>query len=60
MELKHSGLEPTSDGPEQFFTGKVRVAPLFAGSEPSRISRASVTYDKSARSACHTHPSGQT
>ena len=60
MEVKHSTSEPTSDGPEQFFSGKVRVAPLFTGGDPSRMSCACVTFDPSARSAWHTHPCGQT
>jgi quercetin dioxygenase-like cupin family protein len=60
MEVKHSSSEPTSDGPEQFFSGKVRVAPLFTGGDPSRMSCACVTFDPSARSAWHTHPCGQT
>jgi len=60
MEVKHSSSEPTSDGPEQFFTGKVHVAPLFTGGDPSRMSCGCVAFDPSARSAWHTHPCGQT
>jgi quercetin dioxygenase-like cupin family protein len=60
MEVKHSSSEPTSDGSEQYFSGKVRVAPLFAGREPSRMSCACVSFHPSARSAWHTHPCGQT
>jgi len=60
MELKHSLSEPTSKGPEQFFSGTVRVAPLFTASDPARMSCACVTFDPSARSAWHTHPLGQT
>jgi len=60
MDVKHSMSEPTSAGPEQFFSGKVRVAPLFTGDDPSRVSCACVTFDPSARSAWHTHPCGQT
>jgi quercetin dioxygenase-like cupin family protein len=60
MEVKHSGSEPTSTGPEQWFTGTVRVAPLFTGADPSRMSCACVSFDPGARSAWHTHPCGQT
>ena len=60
MEVKHSTTEPTSDGPEQWFSGHVRVAPLFSGSDPSRMSCACVSFDQNARSAWHTHPCGQT
>ena len=60
MEVKHSASEPANDGPEQWFTGHVRVAPLFTGSRPSRMSCACVSFDPGARSAWHTHPCGQT
>jgi quercetin dioxygenase-like cupin family protein len=60
MEVEHGGSEPTSIGPEQWFTGTVRVAPLFTGADPSRMSCACVSFDPSARSAWHTHPCGQT
>jgi len=60
MEVKHSASEPASDGPEEWFTGRVRVARLFTGAPPSRISCACVSFDPGARSAWHTHPCGQT
>jgi len=60
MEVKHTASAPASPGPEQFFTGKVQVAPLFAGDAPARMTCACVTFDKRARSAWHTHPLGQT
>jgi quercetin dioxygenase-like cupin family protein len=60
MQIKHSASEPTSSGPEEFFSGTVHVAPLFTGADPSRMSCACVTFDPSARSAWHTHPCGQT
>jgi len=60
MEVKHSASEPTNPGPEDWFTGRVRVAPLFTGSQPSRMSCACVSFDPGARSAWHTHPCGQT
>jgi len=60
MEVKHSASEPVSKGPEQLFTGNVRVAPLFNATHPARMSCACVMFDPSARSAWHTHPLGQT
>lgn len=60
MEVKHSASEPASQGPEQFFTGNVQVAPLFTASAPARMSCACVTFGRRARSAWHTHPLGQT
>ena len=60
MEVKHSASEGTSKGPDEWFTGTVRVAPLFTGGAPSRMSCACVTFDPRARSAWHTHPCGQT
>ncbi|HET9576703.1 MAG TPA: cupin domain-containing protein [Usitatibacter sp.] len=60
MEVKHSASQPTSLGSGDFFSGTVHVAPLFTGSDPSRMSCACVTFDPGARSAWHTHPCGQT
>jgi len=60
MEVKSSRSEPTSRGPEEFFTGTVHVAPLFSGAAPARMSCACVRFDPGARSAWHTHPLGQT
>ena len=50
---------PSSPGPAEYFTGKVRVTMLVQGEEPSCMTCASVTFDPSARSAWHTHPKGQ-
>jgi quercetin dioxygenase-like cupin family protein len=60
MEIKAIDSQPAEKGPEQFFTGNVRVAPLFTASEPARMSCGCVTFDPGARSAWHTHPLGQT
>lgn len=59
MELKRSGAQPSYKGPEQTFTGRVRVDPLFAVVEPGRVSASLVTFEPGARSAWHTHPLGQ-
>jgi quercetin dioxygenase-like cupin family protein len=60
MHLKRVGSQPSMKGPEQYFTGTVRIDPLNSAPEPSRVSCASVTFEPGARSAWHTHPLGQT
>lgn len=60
MELKRNGSQPSSKGPEEHFTGSVRLEPLFAAPEPSRGSGLLVTFEPGARSAWHYHPLGQT
>lgn len=60
MELKRVGSQPSAKGPEEYFTGTVRIDPLHAAPSPSRVSVASVTFEPGARSAWHTHPLGQT
>lgn len=59
MEIKRAGTQPSSRGPEQFFTGTVRVDPLFDAAAPRRSTGAMVTFEPGARSAWHTHPLGQ-
>src|SRR3954453_12544579 len=59
MELKRSGSQPSGKGPDDWFTGTVRIDPLFAATEPSRVSAALVTFEPGARTAWHTHPLGQ-
>jgi quercetin dioxygenase-like cupin family protein len=60
MEIKRSGSQPSAKGPEAYFTGSVRIDPLFRAPDPARVSGASVTFEPGARSAWHTHPLGQT
>jgi quercetin dioxygenase-like cupin family protein len=60
MEIKRSGTQPSGKGPEAYFTGPVRVDPLFNAPAPARVFGASVTFEPSARTAWHTHPLGQT
>lgn len=60
MELARNGSQPSQQGPADYFTGTVRIDPLFTATEPSRVSGASVTFEPGARSAWHTHPLGQT
>lgn len=60
MELKRAGSQPSIKGPEEWFTGAVRIDPLNFPPEPARVSVASVTFEPGARTAWHTHPLGQT
>lgn len=60
MELKRNGTQPSSKGPAEYFTGEVRIDPLFEAPDPARARGASVTFKPAARSAWHTHPLGQT
>ena len=60
MEIKRSGSEASGKGPAEWFTGAVRIDPLFTADEPARVQGASVTFEPGARTAWHTHPLGQT
>jgi len=60
LEIKRSGSQPSTKGPEEWFTGTVRIDPLFHAKDPARAAGASVTFEPSARTAWHTHPLGQT
>src|SRR6201995_2838212 len=60
MEIKIAGSQSSVKGPEDWFTGVVRIDPLFDRTEPARVSGASVTFEPGARTAWHTHPLGQT
>jgi len=57
--IKRSGSQPSIKGPPDYFTGNVRIDPLFTATEPSRVTGALVTFEPGARSAWHTHPLGQ-
>ncbi|HZO47831.1 MAG TPA: cupin domain-containing protein [Xanthobacteraceae bacterium] len=60
MDIKRSGSTPSGKGPADYFTGAVRVDPLFQAADPARVVGASVTFEPGARTAWHTHPLGQT
>jgi quercetin dioxygenase-like cupin family protein len=60
MEIKRSGSQPSREGPKDYFTGSVRIDPLFQAPEPARVGGASVSFAPGARTAWHTHPLGQT
>lgn len=60
MDIKRIGVQPSNAGSAQYFTGRVRVDPLFDAPAPARVVGASVTFEPGARTAWHTHPLGQT
>jgi len=60
MEIKRIGSQPSNKGPADWFTGTVRIDPLFQAGAPARVAGASVTFEPGARTAWHTHPLGQT
>ena len=60
MEIKRVGSASSTKGPSDWFTGIVRIDPLFQAPEPARVSGAHVTFEPGARTAWHTHPLGQT
>ena len=59
MEIKRNGSQPSRKGPEDWFTGSVRVDPLFQAPEPARAGAGQVTFEPGARTAWHAHPLGQ-
>jgi quercetin dioxygenase-like cupin family protein len=60
MDITRSGAQPSGQGPAEWFTGRVRIDPLFRPPDPARVAGASVTFEPGARTAWHTHPLGQT
>jgi quercetin dioxygenase-like cupin family protein len=60
MEIKRAGSQPSNKGPADWFTGTVRIDPLFQAPAPARVAGATVTFEPGARTAWHTHPLGQT
>ncbi|MBV9560822.1 MAG: cupin domain-containing protein [Bradyrhizobium sp.] len=60
MDIKRCGSQPSGKGPAEYFTGTVRIDPLFQAPAPARAVGASVTFEPGARTAWHTHPLGQT
>ena len=60
MEIKRVGSQPSTNGPSEWFTGTVRIDPLFRAPDPALVAGASVTFEPGARTAWHSHPLGQT
>jgi quercetin dioxygenase-like cupin family protein len=59
MEIRRSGSQPSGKGPAEWFTGVVRIDPLFPAQPPARAAANAVTFEPGARTAWHTHPLGQ-
>ena len=59
MNIQRNGSQPSQPGPAEYFTGTVRLDAPFAGTEPARITGATVTFEPGARTNWHTHPLGQ-
>ena len=60
MHITRSGSQPSGKGPDDWFSGMVRIDPLLSAPDPARVAGASVTFEPGARTAWHTHPLGQT
>ena len=60
MDIRRAGSQPSMEGPADWFTGTVRIDPLFQAPDPARAGGAAVTFEPGARTAWHTHPLGQT
>ena len=60
MEIKRVGSQPSGKGAAEYFTGSVRIDPLFSPPDPARVAMAHITFEPGARTAWHTHPLGQT
>ncbi|MEK6396689.1 MAG: cupin domain-containing protein [Terriglobus sp.] len=60
MEIQRAGSKASGVGPAEYFTGAVRIDPLFQAPDPALVAGASVTFEPGARTAWHTHPLGQT
>ena len=60
VNITRAGSQPSTKGPADWFTGTVRIDPLFTAPAPARVTGAAVTFEPGARTAWHTHPLGQT
>jgi quercetin dioxygenase-like cupin family protein len=60
MKITRSGANASVPGPEDYFTGTVRIDPMFQAEDPGRVAGSHVTFEPGARTAWHTHPAGQT
>jgi quercetin dioxygenase-like cupin family protein len=60
MDIKRNGSRSSTKAPEAYFSGAVRVEPVFQVGDPVRFNGGSVTFEPGARTAWHTHPLGQT
>lgn len=49
MDIKRSGSQPSGKGPAEWFTGTVRVDPLYNPPAPARALSIIVTFEPGAR-----------
>ena len=59
MDIKRIGSQASTKGSTEYFTGAVRIDPLFQANDPARAVGVSVTFEPGSRTAWHTHPLGQ-
>lgn len=59
MQIKRAGSQASARGPADWFTGTVRIDPLYASTSPATAAGNAVTFEPGARTAWHTHPAGQ-
>jgi len=59
QQISRAGSQASVAGPTDYFTGRVRVDPLFPATDEINASGAYVSFEPGARSAWHTHPAGQ-
>ena len=59
VTVARAGSQASYAGPAEWFTGTVRVDPLFVAPAPGTVSGALVTFEPGARTDWHTHPAGQ-
>ncbi len=60
MNIQRAGSQASAKGPADWFTGTVRIDSPFKGTDASRVTGATVSFEPGARTAWHTHPLGQT
>jgi len=60
MDIKRTGSQPSTNGSSEWFTGNVRIDPLFQAPAPALVQGTSITFEPGARTAWHTHPLGKT
>jgi quercetin dioxygenase-like cupin family protein len=59
MDIRRAGQAPSMQGPTDWFTGTVRIDPLFPSHGAATAAGNAVTFAPGARTAWHTHPLGQ-
>src|SRR2546421_13094142 len=60
LSIARAGTQPSQKAPAEYFTGSVRIDPLFQANDTRRASGSYVTFEPGARTSWHTHPLGQT